>query len=115
MEYKKQEIKKGINIHLIKTNSFKTDLIAVFITTPLNRENVTKNAIIPMILRKGSKTLENIEEINKKLEEMYGAEFNCGIDKTGDNQVLKFYLETIDNRYLRHKRRFKQRCNKYPI
>ena len=115
MEYEKQEIKKGINIHLIKTNSFKTDLMAVFITTPLNRENVTKNAIIPMILRKGSRTLENIEEINKKLEEMYGAEFNCGVDKTGDNQVLKFYLETIDNKYLRNKRGFKPRCYKYAI
>ena len=100
MEYKKQEIKKGINLHLIKTNSFKTDLISVFITTKLTRENVTKNAILPMILRKGSKNLNNIEEINKSLEEMYGAEFNCGVDKTGDNQVLKFYLETIDNKYL---------------
>ena len=100
MEYKKQEIKKGINLHLIKTKSFKTDLISIFITTPLKRENVTKNAILPMILRKGSKNLKTIEEINKSLEEMYGAEFNCGVDKTGDNQVLKFYLETIDNKYL---------------
>ena len=115
MEYKKQEIKKGINIHLIKTSSFKTDLMSVFIVTPLNRENVTKNAMIPMILRKGSKTLENIEEINKKLEEMYGAEFDCGIDKSGDNQVLKFYLETIDNKYLRYKGGFKQRSIKHFI
>ncbi len=100
MDYKKSEIKKGITAHTIKTNSFKTDLIAVFLTTKLTKENVTKNAMIPMCLRKGSKTLENIEEINKELEEMYGAEFDCGVDKTGDNQVLKFYLETIDNKYL---------------
>lgn len=100
MEYKKQEIKKGINVHLIKTDNFKTDLMAVFITTKLTRENVTKNALIPMVLRKGSKNLENIEEINKHLEEMYGADFNCGVDKTGDNQVMKFYLETIDNEFL---------------
>lgn len=100
MNYKKQEIKKGINLHLIKTNSFKTDLIAVFITTPLNRKNITKNAIIPMILKKGSKTLEDTSEINKELEEMYGADFNCGIEKTGDNHVMKFYLETINNNYL---------------
>lgn len=100
MKYQKQEIKKGITVHLVETDSFKTDLISVFITTPLTREDVTKNAIIPMILRKGSKNLNNIEEINKSLEEMYGAEFNCGIDKTGDNQVLKFYLEIIDNKYL---------------
>ena len=100
MEDNKEEVKKGITAHIIKTNSFKTDLIAVFLTTKLNRENVTKNAIIPMILRKGSNRLENIEEINKELEEMYGASFDCGIDKTGDNQVLKFYLEAIDGNYL---------------
>ena len=88
MEYKKQEIKKGINMHTIKTDSFKTDLISVFITTPLTKERVTQNAMIPMILRKGSKNLDNIEKINKNLEEMYGAEFNCGIDKTGDNKYL---------------------------
>lgn len=100
MEYKKYEIKKGINLHFIKTESFKTDLIAIFITTPLLKQNVTKNAIIPMVLRKGSKSLTDIGEINKALEEMYGADFNCGVDKTGDNQVLKFYLEIIDNKYL---------------
>lgn len=100
MEDKKQEIKKGITIHSIKTDSFKTDLVALFITTPLTRENVTKNAILPMVLRKGSKNLSNIEEINKELEGMYGADYNCGIDKTGDNQVLKFHLEIIDNNYL---------------
>ena len=100
MRDNKKEIRKGITIHTIKTNSFKTDLVAVFLTTKLNRENVTKNAMIPMILSKGSKSLESIEEINKKLEDMYGAAFDCGIDKTGDNQVLKFYLETINNKYL---------------
>lgn len=95
-----QEIKKGITSHAIKNNKFKTDLIAVFLTTKLTREDVTKNAMIPMVLRKGSSTLGNMEETNKKLEEMYGAEFDCGIDKTGDNQVLKFYLEVIDDKFL---------------
>lgn len=100
MKDNKTKIKQGITVHVIKTNSFKTDLIAVFLTTKLSRENITKNAIIPMVLRKGTRTIESQEELSKKLEEMYGASFDCGIDKTGDNQVLKFYLETIDGKYL---------------
>lgn len=100
MSCNKKEIKKGITAHVIKTNKFKTDLAAVFLTTKLTREDVTKNALVPMLLRRGSKSLEDIEEINKELEEMYGAGFDCGIDKTGDNQVLKFYLEAIDDKYL---------------
>ena len=100
MNYKKTVIKKGITLHQINTDKFKTNLIAVFLTTQLNRENVTKNALISSILRRGNNKLKTQEEISKKLEEMYGAEFDCGLDKTGDNQVLKFYIETVNDNFL---------------
>lgn len=100
MNYKKVKIKNGITLHEINTNKFKTNLIAVFLTTELNRQTVTKNALISSILRRGTKNLKTQEEISKKLEEMYGAEFDCGLDKTGDNQVLKFYIETINDNFL---------------
>ena len=100
MDYKKIIVKNGITLHEITTNKFKTNLIAVFLTTELNRKNVTKNALISSILRRGTKNLNTQEEISKKLEEMYGAEFDCGLDKTGDNQVLKFYIETINDEFL---------------
>lgn len=100
MEYKQIEIKKGIKLNVIQTNKFKTNLIAIMLTTKLDRENVTKNALIPAVLRRGTKTLKTQEEINKKLEEMYGASLDCGLDKTGDNQVLKFYIESVNDEFL---------------
>ncbi len=96
-------IKEGIKLHKIETNKFKTNLIAVFLTTPLTRENVTKDALITAILRRGSKNLPSQNEISKKLEEMYGGEFDCGIEKTGDNHVIKFYLETLNDEFLPEK------------
>lgn len=96
----KKEIKKGINLHMIETDKFKTNLIAVFLTTELNRENVTKNALISTILRRGSKNMTSQEEISKQMEDMYGASFDCGLDKMADNQVLKFYIETINDNFL---------------
>lgn len=100
MEYKQIEIKKGIKLNILKTNKFKTNLIAIMLTTKLDRENVTKNALIPAVLKRGTKTLKTQEEINKKLEEMYGASLDCGLDKTGDNQVLKFYIESVSDEFL---------------
>ena len=94
------KIKNGINLNLIKTDKFKTNLLSVFLTVPLNENTITKNALIPAILRRGSNILKTQEEISKTLEEMYGASFDCGVDKIGDNQVLKFYLETINNSYV---------------
>lgn len=109
MEYNQTEVKQGIKLHTIKTDKFKTNLIAVFLTTSLTRENVTKNSLIPAILRRGSKKLKTQEELSKTLEEMYGASFDCGIDKTGDNQVIRFYIETVNDNYLPKKEEILQK------
>ena len=100
MEYNKQEIRQGITLHSINTDKFKTNLIAIFLTTPLTRENVTFNAILSSTLRRGNKNLTTQEEISKRLEEMYGASFDCGLDKMIDNHILKFYIESINDSYL---------------
>lgn len=93
------DLKQGIKAHFIKTDLYKTDLSCIIITTPLKRETVTLNALIPFMLRRGTKRLPNQGLINKELENMYGAAFNCGIDKMGDNVVLKFYIESISTEY----------------
>ncbi|MBR3162588.1 MAG: insulinase family protein [Clostridia bacterium] len=100
MEYKVTDIKKGIKLHTINTNKFKTNIIAVFLTMPISRETVTKNAVLSSVLRRGSKTMPTQEQISKELEEMYGASFDCGLDKTGDNHIIKFYLESINDNFL---------------
>ena len=100
MNYEKIEIKKGINLHEIKTNKFKTNLLAVFLSLPLNRETVTKNALLSAVLRRGTATMKSQEAISENLEEMYGASFDCGIEKNGDVHTMKFYLESIDDEFL---------------
>lgn len=102
MKYIEKEIKTGIKLHTIKTEKFKTNLISVFLSMPITRENVTKNALISAILRRGSMNMPTLLEISKTLEEMYGASFDNGIDKTVDNQILKFYIETINDNYIPH-------------
>ena len=100
MSYTSEEIKKGIKLHIIDTNKFKTNLMAVFITIPLNRERVTFNTVIPAVLKRGTMCLSSQEEISKKLEEMYGASFDCGIEKIGDNHVIKFYFESLNDNFV---------------
>jgi predicted Zn-dependent peptidase len=88
-----------IKIKRFENNKFKTNEIAVFVTIKQTQENATKNALIPAVLRRGSTNYRNQLEISKKLENMYGANFNCGVDKSGDYIILKFFIETINNEY----------------
>ena len=100
MSYTTEQIKQGIKLHCIDTNKFKTNLMSVIITLPLNRETITFDTVIPAVLKRGTKNLKSQEEIAKKLENMYGASFDCGIEKIGDNHVIKFYLESLNDNFI---------------
>ncbi|MCI9177386.1 MAG: insulinase family protein [Clostridia bacterium] len=110
MNYQKEEIKEGITLHQIHTQNFKTNLFSVFIAIPLTRQDVTKNALIAAILRRGTKNLPSQDLISKELENMYGASFDCGVEKTGDNHIIKFYLETLSEEFLPQKENLSEKC-----
>lgn len=110
MNHNSKEIKQGVTLHTINTNNFKTNLYAVFLATPLTRENVTLNALLTAVLRRGTNSMKSQDIISKKLEEMYGASFDCGIDKTGDNHIIKFYLEAISEEFLPEKEEITEKC-----
>lgn len=110
MSYVSKEVKKGVMLHNITTNKFKTNLYAMFLAIPLDRENITKEALIAAVLRRGTQNLKSQDLISKKLEEMYGATFDCGIEKTGDNHVLKFYVEAINEEFLPEKEELTKKC-----
>lgn len=99
MEKKDFEIKQGIKAHLIKTDLFKTNMISCLITVPLTRENVTKNALIVSMLRRGTANFKTQLDLSRELENLYGAAFECGIDKYGDNQIPRFYADSIDDKF----------------
>ena len=103
MNLETTDIKEGIRLHKIKTNKYKTNLMSVFLTSKLSRDDITKKALILTVLRRGTNNLKTQEEISKKLEELYGASFDCGIDKLGDKHVLKFYVESLNEQYLYQK------------
>ena len=103
MSYTSKYIKQGVKLHCINTNKFKTNLMAVFITMPLDRETITLDTVVPAVLKRGTEKLKTQEEISKELEDMYGASFDCGIEKIGDNHVIKFYLESLNDNFIPEK------------
>lgn len=110
MKEKVLDIKKGIKLHLIDTNLFKTDLSVIFITIGLDKENITKDVIIPEVLKSGSNTYKKQIEISNRLNEMYGATLETGTDKTGKNLVIKLYIESIDDNFIPNNENNLEKC-----
>src|SRR5699024_6052810 len=94
-------IDKGINLNIIKTDKFKSNLISVYLIRPLVREEATKNALLPSVLRRGTKEYTNSLEIERKLENMYGSNLGVGISKKGERHILRFSIEGPKRNYVK--------------
>jgi len=89
----------GIDVYTIRTDKFKTSSISVFFHTDLDRKRVTKNAMIPAVLRRGCRRFPTFQEIALHLEELYGASFDCGVTKMGERHIIQFYIEFVSEMF----------------
>lgn len=91
----------GVNIHLAKSEKFKTNLLSLYIKIPFTKENATLSALLPKVLRRGSKAYPSLSAIATNCEELYGASFYSGLRKKGDFAFLYFSLEFVSGEYLK--------------
>ena len=93
-------IGNGININLVKTDKFKSNLLSYYFIRPLSKSEVTKNTLLPLVLKRGTEEYDTNLKIQKKLEEMYGANLSISINKRGEKQVLRFTVENVNGGYV---------------
>ncbi len=82
----------------VKTSKFKTVSISAVIRIPLERKFVTYNALLPYVLKRGSKKYDTMRKINLKTDEFLGAVFDANVLKKGEEQILQFFIEVIDKK-----------------
>ena len=93
------KINNNISLHYIEMKKLKTTVAGMYIRRRLCREDASKNALIPYVLKSGCMRYPKIQDINAQLDELYGAKMSTGVIKNGDNQVIFFDCETISDKY----------------
>ena len=63
-------------------------MLSLYLVIPLEREEVTKNALLPLVLKRGTRELSTNLDIQRKLEDLYGSDLNVDVSKTGEKQVI---------------------------
>lgn len=91
---------QGLNLHLIETKKFKTIHIIVKLSAPLERSTITKRALIPYLLNQGTEKYRSEKELQSKLDELYGANLSIDGMKKGDNHIISFRLEVVNDRFI---------------
>ncbi|MFW5435253.1 EF-P 5-aminopentanol modification-associated protein YfmF [Paenibacillus apiarius] len=92
---------KGIRVHVMPTNRFKTFAISVYAGIPLSEETVTPIALTPFVLRRGTASYPETIRFRERLDEMYGAGFGFDVYKRGDYQIVQFRMDVINDTFVR--------------
>lgn len=98
-DYRRIELENGININLYEIEKFKSNLLSFYFKRPLARKEITMNALIPLVLKRGTKDYDSSKLIDRRLEELYGSSLSIGINKKGEKQVLRFSIEWASELY----------------
>ena len=97
------EIGKNVKLTLIPESKFKTNLVSVYILRELDRKEVTKNALLPGILKSGCDKYKTLGQLTDREEELYGSYLHAGASKRGESQVLGFSILSVNEKYLDEK------------
>ena len=93
----------GIRIHVLPTRRFKTFAISLYAGSPLAEDTVTKTALIPFVLRRGTVSYPETRAFRERLEQLYGAGFGFDVYKRGDHQIVHFRMDTINDSFVKSK------------
>ncbi len=90
----------NVRVHVCPTEKFKTTTIAAMIQQELTPETVTKTALLPSVLQRGTVSHPSTLQLKRKLEDLYGATLHTEVFKRGERHIMHVGLEIANGRYL---------------
>lgn len=96
-------LENGINLYTCATNKFKTTTVCLFMHKNLRKETATKTALLPFVLKRGTRNFPTSRNISLYLENLYGADMGGDILKRGEIQIQQFFLQTVNPEFINDK------------
>ncbi len=100
METVRCELIPGVRLTALRSDKFKTGCLSINLITQLNRDTAALNAVLPFVLRRGTRYHPDMETIAAELYSLYGTGIEPSVRKIGEIQCIGFYASFPDERYL---------------
>lgn len=89
-----------MTLHLAPAPRFTTAVLRAFLRLDLDPATCTAAALLPYVLRHGTRALPGLRLLERALEELWGASLGVEVLKVGEAQVLGFRIEVPGDRHL---------------
>lgn len=100
MEFNRNELMPGVFLSHLRSDKFKTACMSVTLLTQLRRETAAMNAVIPFVLNRGTTRYGNMEQLSRRMDELYGAAVEPVVRRIGEIQCIGFYGSFPEPDYL---------------
>ncbi|MGB3160788.1 MAG: pitrilysin family protein [Carnobacterium sp.] len=94
------QLTEGVNLHIIPTEKYKTVRIVVKFRSPLDKETITKRALLSSILETNSQKYPSQTLLRSELSNLFGASFGSSVTKKGSVHVLSVSMNVVNEKYL---------------
>lgn len=94
-----KEIMPGVNLTAVHTKKFKSAYMSIQFLTPLEKETAALNALVPMVLRRGTQSHPSMERLSAVLDNLYGGAIEPAIRKRSGRQCVGFAASVLDDAY----------------
>lgn len=100
MEFNRNELMPGVFLSHLRSDKFKTACMSVTLLTQLRRETAAMNAVIPFVLNRGTTRYGDMEQLSRRMDELYGAAVEPVVRRIGEIQCIGFYGSFPEPDYL---------------
>lgn len=100
MEVSRVEVRPGVWLTHLRENKFKTACFSVSLLSQLNRDTAAMNALIPFVLRRGTRLYPDMEALSARFEELYGTAIEPSVRRIGEIQCSGFYASFPEDDFL---------------
>ena len=98
MKYTKKDL-GSYNLHLIKTDKFKTVTVKIIFHSPIIKEEITTRNILSDILLQSTKSYPSKRDLIIESEELYAAELYNNTERIGNYIMTGFTLQVLNDKY----------------
>ena len=93
------KINSNIRLFYIPFKKLKTVNIGIYIHRRITPEEASYNALLPYVLKSGCKKCPDKEAVARYCEGLYGAAVRASIIKFGEDQIMRFESDVINDCY----------------
>ena len=98
MDYIKKDL-GSFNLHMIKTEKFKTITVKVIFHTPIIKEEITKRNVLADVLLQSSKKYNSKRDLVIAAEELYAVDIANNNQRLGNYILTSFNLQVLMDKY----------------